>query len=461
MKKTRVIIFLITLLTLVFILGLSSGAWAADPYIVYYNGKEVKFDVAPYMINGRLMVPVRTISETIGATVLWSEETEIVTILKPGEGGSEDRLELKPGSVYAKNNDTVIPLDTAPQSRGGRTFLPLRFICEWLGLGVNWVGDIITIYSKNVPLNQSSSQNNKNLAKYEPAHGCYLGAYVYQDETIKGDMATFNQLTGKKHASFFRYFGYKQGNFTDLRNWLKKIKDVDAVPHLAVEPNRGLDEVLDDEYLHELATILAEVEGPVFLRWASEMNGDWSAYSGDPQKYIQKWRLVHDVMEKIAPDVIMVWTVFTFPQRNIPSYYPGDKYVDWVGVNIYNVIYHNDNIHDVASDEDPLQLLDYIYNTYSGRKPIQISEYGVTHYTVTDNKYYLDFAVQKLTRIYEGIKNRYPRVKSIFYFDVNNLVNAPEGRQINNYAVTDEPVILDTYKKLIADPYFLSSVIRE
>ncbi|MCL1873741.1 MAG: stalk domain-containing protein [Clostridiales bacterium] len=460
MKKIKMGL-LATLLILLFIFVSANLSWAAGPYIVYYNGKEIKFDVAPYEINGRLMVPVRTISETIGATVLWSEATETVTVLKPAENGTEDWLELKPGSLNAKYNNIIIPMDTAPQSRGGRTFLPLRFICEWLGLGVNWVEDIITIYTKNAPANPDTGKYDNYLAKYEPARGCYLGAYVYQDELIKGDMATFNELTGKKHASFFRYFGYKQGSFTDLRNWLKKVKNVDAAPHLAVEPNRGLDEVLDDEYLHELATILAEVEGPVFLRWASEMNGDWSAYSGDPQKYIQKWRLVHDVMEKIAPDVIMVWTVFTFPQRNILSYYPGDKYVDWVGVNIYNVIYHNDNINDVASHEDPLQLLDYVYNTFSPRKPIQISEYGVTHYTVTDKNYYIDFAVQKLTRMYDGIKNRYPRVKSIFYFDVNNLVNAPEGRQINNYAVTDEPVILDTYKRLIADPYFLSSVIRE
>lgn len=189
------------------------------------------------------------------------------------------------------------------------------------------------------------------------------------------------------------------------------------------------------------------------------MNGNWTAYSGDPKKYIEKWRLVHDVMEEEAPNVMMVWTVFTFPQSTIKKYYPGDEYVDWVGVNIYNVVYHNNSIKHRASHEDPLKLLDYVYDTFGGRKPIQISEYGATHYTITDGKHYEDFAVQKITRIYSGIKTRYLRVKSIlFYFEVNNMVNAPEGRRINNYAITDNDRILKTYSALIKDPHFLSDI---
>ncbi|ADL06956.1 stalk domain-containing protein [Thermosediminibacter oceani] len=293
------------------------------------------------------------------------------------------------------------------------------------------------------------------LAKYEPVEGTYLGAYVYQDTLIKGDMKEFNRLTGKKHASFFLYVGYGQ-KFPQW--WIDQLKEVGAAAHIAWEPNKGLDQVKDDEYLRGFARKLKEAGIPVFLRFASEMNGDWTAYSGDPKKYIEKWRLVHDVMEQEAPNVMMVWTVFTFPQSTIIKYYPGDEYVDWVGVNIYNVVYHNNNIKHKASHEDPLELLDYVYDTFSMRKPIQISEYGATHYTVTDGKYYEDFAIQKITRMYNGIKTRYPRVKSIFYFNVNNLANAPEGRRINNYAITDNKRILGTYSELIEDPHFLSDI---
>ncbi|MDP9750276.1 MULTISPECIES: stalk domain-containing protein [Thermoanaerobacter] len=293
------------------------------------------------------------------------------------------------------------------------------------------------------------------LSKYEPKKGAYLGAYVYQDTLINGDMKKFNELTGKKHASFFIYVGYGS---PFPQKWIDQLKEVGAAAHIAFEPNNGLDQVKDDQYLRNFARKLKESGIPVFLRFASEMNGDWTAYSGDPKKYIEKWRLVHDVMEEEAPNVMMVWTVFTFPQSNILAYYPGDEYVDWVGVNIYNVVYHNNNIKLKADHEDPLELLNYVYDTFSERKPIQISEFGATHYTITDGKYYVDFAIEKITRMYNGLKTKYPRVKSIFYFDVNNLINAPSGRRINNYAITDDERILKTYSNLISDPYFLSDV---
>jgi len=293
------------------------------------------------------------------------------------------------------------------------------------------------------------------LSKYEPQEGVYLGAYVYQDTLINGDMKKFNELTGKKHASFFIYLGYGRPL---PKKWIDQLKEVGAIPHIAFEPNNGLDEVQDDDYLRNFAKALKETGMPVFLRFASEMNGNWTAYSGDPKKYIEKWRLVHDVMEEEAPNVMMVWTVFAFPTSNILSYYPGDEYVDWVGVNIYNVVYHNNNINLRADHEDPLELLDYVYDTFSERKPIQISEFGATHYTITDGKYYVGFAIEKITRMYTGLKTRYPRVKSIFYFDVNNLINAPPGRRINNYSLTDDERILKTYSNLISDPYFLSDI---
>lgn len=296
---------------------------------------------------------------------------------------------------------------------------------------------------------------NYHLTKFEPREGTYLGAYVIQDTLINADMSKFNQLTGKKHASFFMYVGYGRP-FPE--QWFNDLKAVDAVAHIAWEPNDGLEVVQDDAYLRSFARQLKDSDMPVFLRFASEMNGDWTRYNGDPEKYIEKWRLVHDVMAEEAPNVMMVWTVFTFPQETILKYYPGDEYVDWVGVNIYNVVYHNNNLKHRADHEDPLELLDYVYDTFSERKPIQISEYGATHFTITDNKEHVEFAIEKITRMYKGIKNKYPRVKSIFYFDVNNLINAPLNRRINNYALTTNQEILATYASLINDPHYLSEI---
>jgi len=47
------------------------------------NGVEIALDVAPFIVNGRTLVPIRFISETFGAEVVWDGTTKTVTIVYP------------------------------------------------------------------------------------------------------------------------------------------------------------------------------------------------------------------------------------------------------------------------------------------------------------------------------------------------------------------------------------------
>lgn len=306
------------------------------------------------------------------------------------------------------------------------------------------IGSTIFLHKENVP-----------LAKYEPRSGIYLGGYVLQDEYIDTSMEQFNRLSGKKHASYFKYVGYGK---PFPKEWVNEVIAAGGFPQIAWEPNDGLEAVKDDKYLRQFAKDAAKANVPVLLRYASEMNGTWTAYSGKPDLYIEKWRLVHDVMEAEAPNVMMLWNVFTMPENTIDDFYPGDDYVDYVGVNIYNVVYHNDTLEEKSDFEDPLLLLDYVYNTYSHKKPIVIGEFGATNYTVTDGLYHIDFAVEKINRMYKYLPKLYPRVKFIYYFDVNNLVNAPEGRKINNYAISENGRITNAYASNVIRDKYLTNV---
>jgi hypothetical protein len=281
------------------------------------------------------------------------------------------------------------------------------------------------------------------LAKAEPETGTYLGAYVLQDEAIASSMNSFNKLTGRTHASFFKYVGYGQ---PFPKEWVEQVKSVGAFPHIAWEPNKGLAQVQDDTYLRQFAKDASEAGVPIFLRYASEMNGTWTAYGGDPAMYKQKWQLVHDRFAHLAPNVAMVWTVLTVPEKPIGHFYPGDAYVDWVGVNVYNVKYHNGNEDEPAAFEDPLDLLNNVYNQYSARKPIQLSEFGVTHYNTTDHAHDIGFASAKIKRLYGSLERKYPRVKAVFYFDVNNVTAYNKSRRVNDYSIATEPVLREAYR---------------
>ncbi len=315
----------------------------------------------------------------------------------------------------------------------------------------------LTIVSAATPTRSMSiayDKPNYTYSKMEPKKGTLLGAYVLQDDYINQSMETFNEVTEKQHASYFKYVGYGRPFPTE---WVEEVKAAGAIPHIAFEPNGGLEKVVDDEYLRQWAADAKAADVPIFIRWASEMNGTWTQYSGHSDLYKEKWKLVYNVFKEEAPNCSFVWTVFTFPESTIQEFYPGDAYVDWVGVNIYNVIYHNNDINSKADQEDPLELLDYVYNTYSYKKPIQISEFGVTHYTSTDGKTYSNWASDKITELYSNIGKYYPRVKSIFYFDVNNVTAYNADRRINDYSVTTDSVVLNAYKNAISTSNFLSS----
>jgi beta-mannanase len=68
------------------------------------------------------------------------------------------------------------------------------------------------------------------------------------------------------------------------------------------------------------------------------MNGDWVAWHRDPQLYVEKWRLLARLVRELAPNVALVWTPFFVGDDSVPleRYYPGDDYVDWVGIIFYS-----------------------------------------------------------------------------------------------------------------------------
>ena len=149
----------------------------------------------------------------------------------------------------------------------------------------------------------------------------------------------------------------------------------------------------------------------------------------------------------------MVWTPYCLPLWNVHHYYPGDAAVDWVGVNIYSVHHHNGNPDKPADWEDPQWFLNQFYRRYAKRKPIQVSEFATTHVCQACGEYTTEFAIGKMERMYEGLRKRFPRVKSIYWFSWDTISG---GSAENNYSIFADPEKLATYRRMIASDYFLS-----
>ena len=98
----------------------------------------------------------------------------------------------------------------------------------------------------------------------------------------------------------------------------------------------------DDAYLTMFAGQVRDYGKEIALTVGHEMNAPWSDWWGngpaDAPTFVQAWRHIHDLFaQQGATNVIWVWTV------NIEAggaaspvpYYPGDGYVDWIGVDGY------------------------------------------------------------------------------------------------------------------------------
>ena len=129
-----------------------------------------------------------------------------------------------------------------------------------------------------------------------------------------------------------------------------------------------------DRNIASVAGKLAGMKRPIMLRWGWEMNGEWFGWDGshnghDPTAYVRAWRRLHRIFrEHGADNVAWVWS----PNWNsrpavawnrLHRYYPGDDYVDWVGVSGYNF--------DGGS---PSTMFSAICKEYGTRKPIVLSE---------------------------------------------------------------------------------------
>lgn len=114
----------------------------------------------------------------------------------------------------------------------------------------------------------------------------------------------------------------------------------------AIQPQWTLASIINghhDEVIDDTAATIADWGHPVAIRLAHEMNGWWYPWSeqvngNQPGEYVAMWRHVHSRFALAgAHNVIWIWSpnaTFVGAQP-MAEVYPGDAYVDWVGLVAY------------------------------------------------------------------------------------------------------------------------------
>ena len=127
------------------------------------------------------------------------------------------------------------------------------------------------------------------------------------------------------------------------------------LPDILGDPATGVAGKYDD-YLHQYAKDIVATGMPLAIRLNHEMNGTWYPWSettgkgesingNRPGDYVKVWQHVHDIFEQEGANNLVVWTWAPNIVNNLSSahqsvehltgLYPGDAYVDWVGLSGY------------------------------------------------------------------------------------------------------------------------------
>lgn len=188
---------------------------------------------------------------------------------------------------------------------------------------------------------------------------------------------------------------------------------------------------------------------PIFIRWAAEMNGYWFAWGGaqngdDPSGFVAAWRRIHDIFA--AEGVTNVSWVWAPNSESNPAgtgatswndwrnYYPGDAYVDWVGIDGYN---WGDYFHGIDEWQSLGSIMSPIYDAYAAEKPIMIAETSSVESGGSKSQWIGDAA----TWI-----EAHPAVKAVVFFD--------HSYPDKDWAIDSSQASADAFSDLARNPYF-------
>jgi len=130
--KKAIATLIILLMSITFVTA--AAVPAQRDITVTIDGAKMEFpDQKPYIENSRTLVPVRFVTEALGAEVEWLQTEQKVRIQK----GSE-LIELVIGQSKVKAGSKTVQLDVPAKIKNSRTMVPLRFVSEALGAGVEW-----------------------------------------------------------------------------------------------------------------------------------------------------------------------------------------------------------------------------------------------------------------------------------------------------------------------------------
>ncbi|MCL2574919.1 MAG: hypothetical protein FWE33_00665 [Defluviitaleaceae bacterium] len=212
----------------------------------------------------------------------------------------------------------------------------------------------------------------------------------------------------------------------------------------------------------EAAQFLGELNIPILLRIGGEM--DVWTHLPNRDEFIDAFRHIANIMRQYAPNVAMVYSVNAISAQGVDwmTFYPGETYVDWVGISLYTNKYafgnpaHFDDamaqIYRTGRYANPVQYIRDLVDAFGGRHPLLISEGAVALYSLPNAEDITDWALPRMRAMYSYIPILFPQVKAMIWFNVD-IYSYGNGTQ--RYYFGASPRARDLYHQLTNQEHFL------
>jgi cellulose synthase/poly-beta-1,6-N-acetylglucosamine synthase-like glycosyltransferase len=209
-----------------------------------------------------------------------------------------------------------------------------------------------------------------------------------------------------------------------------------------------------DDFINRFAEKLKSLNRPVFLRFAHEFDNPfypWHVYGNDASvKFKKAWIHTYEIFKKIeANNVIWVWN--PWQSENVSEFYPGQEYLDWIGVNILNYGGLNENGGWLNFDSLYYHFHKEFENLPSA--PVMISEFGSLREE--------DGQSEWIENAFNSIENQYDEIKSVIYFNSKVDMNWPNGLQRNGYldwSIAQNQLIKNSFSSKEVPDYVFSAL---
>jgi mannan endo-1,4-beta-mannosidase len=237
----------------------------------------------------------------------------------------------------------------------------------------------------------------------------------------------------------------------------------DSYPVRPEEPEFQLADVIEgkyDSYIREFATAAKNWGHPFFLRFNWEMNADWFPWATDangnsPAEYVAAWRHVHDIFTAVgADDATWVWCPYAKPDadtRSLDSLYPGDEYVDWTCMDVYNWGTGIDAGHAWRSFSS---LAGPTYHEITGSiapsKPMLIGETASAETGGSKAGW--------IEELFEALPRDFPQVRGLIWFDKEEsgedwpIGSSPAATEAFAEGIANERYVADSFASLDSSP---------